>query len=91
MLTLFIAATTTAVLALAQGPSDADIQAAMERGKTTSAKKLWDEIKKTQQYRINRAGFSDPIEKKVLILFDRDPNCFGGRRGQAPTSGDFLG
>src|ERR1017187_5743443 len=61
-----------AVVALAQGPSDADIQAAMERGKTTPAKKLWEEIKKKQQYRINRAGFGDPIEKKVLILSDLD-------------------
>src|ERR1035441_6944587 len=67
-----IAATTMAVVALAQGPSDADIQAAMERGKTTPAKKLWEEIKKKQQYRINRAGFGDPIEKKVLILSDLD-------------------
>jgi len=69
---LFAAATAMAVLALAQAPSDADIQAAMERGKTTPAKKLWDEIKKKQQYRINRAGFGDPIEKKVLILSDLD-------------------
>ena len=61
-----------AVVALAQGPSDADIQAAMERGKTTPAKKLWDEIRKKQQYRMNRAGFGDPIEKKVLVLSDRD-------------------
>ena len=67
-----VAATTMAVVALAQGPSDADIQAAMERGKTTPAKKLWEEIKKKQQYRINRAGFGDPIEKKVLILSDLD-------------------
>jgi len=61
-----------AVVALAQVPSDTDIQEAMERGKMTPAKKLWDEIKKKQQYRMNRAGFGDPIEKKVLILSDRD-------------------
>lgn len=61
-----------ALIALAQGPSDTDIQTAMERGKTVPAKKLWDEIKKKQQYRINRAGFGDPIEKKVLILTDLD-------------------
>jgi hypothetical protein len=60
------------VVAFAQGPSDADIQAAIERGKTTPAKKLWDEIKRKQQYRINRAGFGDPIEKKILILSDLD-------------------
>jgi hypothetical protein len=71
-LPLFIAVTAVAVVALAQAPSDADIQAAIERGKTTPAKKLWDEIKKKQQYRINRAGFGDPIEKKVLILSDLD-------------------
>ena len=69
---LLIAAATMVMAALAQAPPDTDIQAAMERGRTTSAKKLWEEIKKTQQYRINRAGFGDPIEKKVLILFDRD-------------------
>lgn len=68
---LFIALT-MAGAAFAQRPSDADIQAAMERGKTTPAKKLWAEIKKTQQYRINRAGFGDPIEKKVLLLSDLD-------------------
>jgi hypothetical protein len=69
---LFAIVTTIAVVTLAQGPSDADIQAAMERGKTTPAKKLWGEIKKKQQYRMNRAGFGDPIEKKVLILSDLD-------------------
>jgi len=69
---LFIAATAMAALALAQKPSDADIQSAMERGKTTPAKKLGEDIKKKQQYRINRAGFGDPIEKKVLILSDLD-------------------
>ena len=55
-----------------QGPSDADILTAMERGKKTPAKKLWDEIKKKNAYRINRAGFGDPIEKKILILSDLD-------------------
>jgi hypothetical protein len=40
---LFAAITAMAVVALAQGPSDADIQAAMERGKTTPVKKLWDD------------------------------------------------
>src|ERR1035437_5505393 len=69
---LFAIETTMAVVTLAQAPSDADIQAAMERGKTTPAKKLWDEIRKKQQYRMNRAGFGDPIEKKVLILSDLD-------------------
>ncbi len=68
---LFTSATIMAVLALAQGPSDAEIQAAMDRGTTTPAKRLWNEIKKKQQYRINRAGL-DPIEKKVLILSDLD-------------------
>ena len=56
----------------AQTPTDADIQAAMERGRNTPAKKLWEEIKKNQQVRINRAGFGDPIEKKVLMLTDLD-------------------
>ena len=72
MVRLFITVIMTVVAALAQGPSDADIQAAMERGKTTPAKKLWNEIKKKQQYRINRAGIGDPIEKKVMILSDLD-------------------
>lgn len=72
MIRLSAILTTMAVVTLGQGPSDADIQAAMERGKTTPAKKLWDEIKKKQQYRMNRAGFGDPIEKKVLILCDLD-------------------
>jgi hypothetical protein len=71
-LRLFIAVTTMAFVALAQGPPDVDIQAAMERGKTTPSKKLWDEFKKKQQYRMNRAGFGDPIEKKVLVLSDLD-------------------
>jgi hypothetical protein len=57
---------------LADSPSDADIQAAMERGKAISAKKLWEEIRKKQQIRLNRAGLADPIEKKVLILSDLD-------------------
>lgn len=69
---LLVALVAVLQAALAQGPSDADIRAAVERGKATPAKKLWDEIKKKQQYRINRAGFGDPIEKKVLILSDLD-------------------
>src|SRR5437667_6345559 len=69
-LVLLFAAVTT--IALSQNPSDPDIQAAMERGKTTPAKKLWDEIKKKQQVRMNRAGFGDPIEKRLLLLSDRD-------------------
>jgi hypothetical protein len=56
----------------AQNLSDAEIQAAMERGISVPAKKLWEDIKKKQQYRLNRAGFGDPIEKKVLVLSDRD-------------------
>ena len=52
----FLNAMVPPATALAQTPSDADIQAAMERGKTTPAKKLWEEIKKKQQYRkIGRA------------------------------------
>ena len=61
-----------AVACFAQGLTDAEIQASMDRGKATPAKKLWEEIKKKQQFRINRAGFGDPIEKKVLILSDLD-------------------
>ena len=68
---LLFVATATAI-GIAQTPSDAEIQEAMERGKTTPAKKLWEEIKKKQQVRLNRAGFGDPIEKKVTFLFDRD-------------------
>jgi hypothetical protein len=51
----------------AQNLSDADIQAAMERGGSIPAKKLWEDIKKKQLYRLNRAGFGDPIEKKVKV------------------------
>jgi hypothetical protein len=68
----FILTALITVASFAQTLSDADIQAAMERGKTTPSKRLWDDIKKKQQYRINRAGFGDPIEKKVLILSDLD-------------------
>lgn len=59
-------------ICLAQTLSDAEIQAAMEQGKTTPAKKLWEAIKKKRQIRLNRAGFGDPIEKKVLLISDRD-------------------
>jgi Fe-S cluster biosynthesis and repair protein YggX len=51
--------------------SDAQIQSALERGKTSSSKKIWEEIKKKQQMLINRAGL-DPIEKKVTFLFAED-------------------
>ncbi len=54
--------------AFAQRLSDSDIEAAMKRGAETSGKRLWDEIKKKQQFRINRAGFGDPIEKKITVL-----------------------
>jgi hypothetical protein len=56
---------------LAQNPTDAEIQSAIDRGKVTPSKKLWESIKKKQEFRINRAGL-DPIEKKVLILADAD-------------------
>ena len=69
---LFIVVMLVVVSTFAQGPSDADIQTAMERGRKTPAKKLWDEIKKQNGYRMNRAGFGDPIEKKLLILSDLD-------------------
>jgi hypothetical protein len=72
MTSVLCVAATTVAICFAQSLSDADIQAAMERGTGTSAKKLWDEIKKKQQVRLNRAGFGDPIEKKVLFLSDRD-------------------
>lgn len=51
--------------------SDAEIQKAMDRGKNSSTKQLWKEIKKTQHVRINRAGL-DPIEKTVTFLSDVD-------------------
>jgi hypothetical protein len=69
---LLLLITGFAGLSFAQELSDADIRAALERGQTTPAKKLWQEIKTKQQFRLNRAGLSDPIEKKVLILTDRD-------------------
>lgn len=51
--------------------SAVDIDAAVKRGETTPVKELWKQIKKRNQYRINRAGF-DPIEKTVLFLWDED-------------------
>ena len=45
----------------AQGPSDAEIREAVSRGESVPAKRLWEEIKKMQQYRLYRAGFGDPI------------------------------
>lgn len=51
--------------------SAVDIDAAVKRGQTTPAKELWKQIKKRNQYRINRAGL-DPIEKTVLFLWDED-------------------
>lgn len=56
----------------AQGPTDAAILAAISRGQATSTKHLWEEIKKKHQYRMNRAGFGDPIEKKATVLSDLD-------------------
>ncbi len=53
-------------------PTDGEIVSAMEHGKNTPAKKLWEEIRKKQEVRMNRAGFGDPIEKKVLLLTDLD-------------------
>lgn len=55
-----------------QSPTDADIQAALSRGQATPGKRLWAEIKKKQQFRLNRAGMGDPIEKKILVLTDLD-------------------
>jgi hypothetical protein len=69
---IFVFAAGAIGVCLAQTPSDAEIQAAMEHGKNTPAKKLWEELRKKQQVRLNRAGFGDPIEKKVLLLSDRD-------------------
>ncbi len=51
--------------------SAVDIDAAVKRGQTTPVKELWKQIKKRNQYRINRAGL-DPIEKMVLFLWDED-------------------
>jgi hypothetical protein len=51
--------------------SDADIQVAIERGDRSTLEQLWGQIKKQQQFRINRAGL-DPIEKKVTFVSDSD-------------------
>jgi hypothetical protein len=69
---LFAITAAMAIETFAQGPSDADIRAAVERGRATPPKKLWDDIMKKQQYRINRAGLVDQIQKKVLLLSDLD-------------------
>jgi hypothetical protein len=62
---------TAATIGYAQELSDGQIQSAIERGNASSAKKIWQEIEKKQQVRVNRAGF-DPIEKKVTSLFASD-------------------
>ena len=61
-----------AAVLFGQSPTDADIQAALSRGQATPGKRLWAEIKKKQQFRLNRAGMGDPIEKKILVLTDLD-------------------
>lgn len=58
--------------ALAQRMTDTEIEAAMKLGAQVGAKKLWADIKKKQQFRINRAGFGDPVEKKITIIKDAD-------------------
>ena len=58
-------------LSLAEVLDDAAIRAAISQGEESSAKQIWDQIKKHQQFRINRAGL-DPIEKKVTFIFDTD-------------------
>lgn len=69
---LLILVATMALAVFAQGPPDADIQAAMERGTKTPVKKLWDEIRKKQQYRMNRAGFGDPHRHRRSLLMERN-------------------
>lgn len=59
-------------LACAQGLTDADIQAAINRGKASPTNKLWKEIRKKQQVRINRAGLVDAVDKKVTFITDAD-------------------
>ncbi len=61
----------SAALTYAASLTDADIEKAIQRGKSVGSKKLWADLRKRQQFRINRAGL-DPVEKKVLFLFDKD-------------------
>lgn len=72
LIRVVVVTTLFVVTALAQGLSDVEIEAAIKRGAETNAKKLWNQLKKKQEFRINRAGFGDPIEKKILILKDTD-------------------
>jgi hypothetical protein len=51
---------------------DAEIQRAIDHGKSVPAKKLWEELVKKQGYLINHTGFKDVIQKKVIVLSDFD-------------------
>jgi hypothetical protein len=67
-----VAALLCGALAVAQSLSDADIQAAIKRGAASTTDKLWKEIRKKQQIRINRAGLIDAVDKKVTFVTDTD-------------------
>lgn len=72
--------------------SAVDIDAAVKRGQTTPIKELWKQIKKRNQYRINRAGL-DPIEKMVLFLWDEDRIAMEvaeAKRQMRPISADDI-
>jgi hypothetical protein len=66
------AALLSAAVVSAQGLTDAEIQAAINRGKASTTDKLWKEIRKQQQIRINRAGLVDAVDKKVTFITDTE-------------------
>lgn len=61
-----------AISCLAQELSDADIQAALDRGKSSTPERLLAAIEKKQQIRINRPTPRDPVGKSVTLFNDRD-------------------
>jgi hypothetical protein len=68
----FAAALLLSAFASAQTPTDAEIQSAIARGKASTTDKLWKQIQKKQQVRINRAGLIDAVDKKVTFVSDFD-------------------
>jgi hypothetical protein len=58
---------------LAQALSNAAIQAAIERGQSSTNKALWQQITKRREVCItHRVGMGHPVELRVIILTDAD-------------------
>lgn len=58
--------------AIRANPTDAEIAAAIARGQSTPTKKLWAEIKKAHEVRLNRGSFGNRVAKKVVFISDLD-------------------